>query len=100
MMSSAQGFDTLPRAQKRTLLLLAIAVVLFFFSLSLLPAVELYCRVVHPAIALLTLQILVLLLRLYMSAVFNRALVIATFVFTILGIAFNAFLLISVRGRC
>jgi hypothetical protein len=91
---------TMPSAQGKSLLLLAIAVVLFFFSLTLLPAVEFYCRFIRSAIVLLILQILVLILRLYISPVFNRALVIATFVFTILGLAFNAFLLISVRGRC
>ena len=99
-MPSAQRFDTVPGAQKKTLLLLAIAVVLFFFSLSLLPAVELYCRVVHPVIALLILQIMVVILRLYMSAMVSRTLATATFVFTFLGIAFNALLLIGVRGRC
>jgi hypothetical protein len=92
--------QTMPSAQGKTLLLLAIAVVLFFFSLTLLPAVELYCRFVRPAIVLLILQILVLGLRLYISSVFSRALVIATFVFTILGIIFNTVLLITVRGRC
>jgi hypothetical protein len=92
--------QTMPSAQGKTLLLLAIAVVLFFFSLTLLPAVELYCRFIRPAIVLLVLQILFLILRLRISAAFNRALVIATFVFTILGIVFNTVLLITVRGRC
>jgi hypothetical protein len=90
----------MPSPQGKTLLILAIAVVLFFFSLTLLPAVELYCRFVRPAVVLLILQILGLVVRLRISAVSNRALVIATFVFTILGIAFNALLLIAVRGRC
>jgi hypothetical protein len=90
----------MPSPQGKTLLLLAIAVVLFFFSLTLLPAVELYCRFVRPAIVLLIVQILLLGRRVRISPASNRALVIATFVFTILGIAFNALLLIAVRGRC
>jgi hypothetical protein len=90
----------MPGSQGKTLLLLAIAVVLFFFSLTLIPAVELYCRFVRPAVVLLILQILGLVVRLRISTASNRALVIATFVFTILGIGFNALLLISVRGRC
>ena len=88
-------------SQGTTLLFLALAVILFFFSLALLPAVEFYCRFQRPALLLLILQILVVALRLGISrAISDRALVIATFVFTVLGLAFNIFLLVTARGRC
>jgi len=90
----------MPRSQAATLLFLAIAIVLFFFSLTLLPAVELYCRFVRPAFALLIVQVVLLALRLRISRESSRPFVIATFVFTILGIASNAVLLITVRGKC
>jgi hypothetical protein len=88
-------------SQGNTLLLLGVATVLFFFSLTLLPPVELYCRFVRPAISLLVIQIALVALRLripYRRP--DRALFIATFVFSALGILFNTVLLISVRGKC
>jgi FtsH-binding integral membrane protein len=88
-------------SQGTTLLFLAIALVLFFFSLSLLPAVELYCRFIRPAIVLLVLEFLLLV---FLSRVrhesSSRVLIIATFVFAILGIGFNAVLLIAAKGKC
>lgn len=88
-------------SQGTTLLFLGAAVILFFFSLTLLPPVELYCRFQRPAWALFILQILLLALRIrgFRHSV-DRALVIATFVFVALGIVFNAFLLASARGKC
>lgn len=84
-----------------TLLFLGLAVVLFFFSLTLLPPVELYCRFIRPAIVLLVLQIILIAFRLRIPReTANRALLIATFVFSILGIVFNAVLLVTVRGKC
>lgn len=83
------------------MLFLATAVVLFFFSLSLLPAVEHYCQFREAAIVLLVLEMVLLSLRfrprLESAAI---ALQIATIVFAILGIAFNAILLIVARGKC
>jgi len=88
-------------SQGTTLLFLAVAVILFFFSLSLLPAVEFYCRFQRPALLLLILQILVGTLRMRISrAVADRALVIATVVFTTLGLVFNIVLLVKAIGRC
>jgi len=88
-------------SQGTTLLFLAVAVVLFFFSLTLLPAVEFYCRFQRPALILLILQFVMLVLRLYISpAAADRALVIATFVFTALGLTFNVVLLAKAHGRC
>ena len=88
-------------SQGSTLLFLAVAVVLFFFSLALLPAVELYCRFQRPALLLLILQALTLVLRVRMSRLLaDHALVIATFVFVTLGTVFNIVLLITARGRC
>jgi len=83
------------------LLFLAVAVVLFFFSLALLPAVEFYCRFQRPALVLLILQVVMLALCAYVSrAAANRALVIATFVFAALGLIFNVVLLAKAHGRC
>ena len=83
------------------MLFLAAAVVLFFFSLALLPAVEFYCRFQPPAIILLILQVVMLALRMYLSrAAADRALVIATFVFAALGLIFNFVLLAKAHGRC
>lgn len=88
-------------SQGITLSFLAVAVILFFFSLALLPAVEFYCRFQRPALLLLILQILVVAFRLGISrATSDRALAIATFVFTALGLAFNIFLLVTAPGRC
>ena len=88
-------------SQGTTLLFLAVAVVLFFFSLTLLPAVEFYCRFQRPAIILLILQVVMLALRIYVSRdVADRALVIATFVFAALGLIFNVVLLSKAHGRC
>jgi len=89
------------KSQGNALLLLGLAVVLFFFSLTLLPPVELYCRFQRPAFALLILQIVLVALRFRVSrANADRALVIATFVFSALGLACNTLLLVSVRGKC
>jgi len=89
------------RSQGTTLLFLAVAVVLFFFSLTLMPAVELYCRFRRPALVLLVLEIVLLALRARGSRrSTDRALIIATFVFALLGILFNSALLLMARGRC
>ena len=83
------------------MLFLGLAVVLFFFSLTLLPPVEDYCRFQRPAILLLVLQVLLVAVRFGVSrANADRALVIATFVFSALGLAFNTLLLVAVRGKC
>ena len=91
----------MPNAQGKSLLLLGVAVVLFFFSLTLLPPVELYCRVQRPAILLLILQIVLVSLRLrVLRATSDRALAIGAFVFSALGMVFNAVLLVTARGKC
>jgi len=88
-------------SQGTTLLFLAVAVVLFFFSLALLPAVEFYCRFQRPALVLLILQVVMLALCAYVSrAAANRALVIGAFVFAALGLIFNVVLLAKAHGRC
>jgi hypothetical protein len=88
-------------SQGTTLLFLAVAVALFFFSLTLLPAVEFYCRFQRPALVLLILQLVTLALRMRISRITaDRALVIATFVFAALGLAFNIVLLAKAHGRC
>jgi hypothetical protein len=88
-------------SQGTTLLFLALAVVLFFFSLTLLPAVELYCRFQRPALVLLIVQILLLAIRARVrSTSDDRALWVATFVFVMLGVIFNVVLLATVRGKC
>ena len=88
-------------SQGTTLLFLAVAVILFFFSLTLLPAVELYCRFQRPAIALLILQVVMLGLRMRVLRIsVDRALLIATFVFAALGLIFNIVLLTKAHGRC
>ena len=88
-------------SQGTTLLFLAVAVVLFFFSLTLLPAVEFYCRFQRPALVLLILQLVMLALRMRISRITaDRALVIATFVFAALGLIFNIVLLSKAYGRC
>jgi len=83
------------------LLFLAVAVTLFFFSLTLLPAVEFYCRFQRPALVLLISQLVMLGLRVRISQVSaDRALVIATLVFATLGLIFNIVLLAKAHGRC
>ena len=80
---------------------LAVAVILFFFSLTLLPAVEFYCRFQRPAFVLLILQVVVLALRMRISRVAaDRFLVITTLVFVTLGLLFNLVLLAKAHGRC
>jgi len=89
------------RSQGTTILVLAAAVVLFFFSLTLMPAVELYCQFRRPAIVLLALQMVLIVLRSRPRAVNpERALLIATYVFASLGIGFNAALLLLARNKC
>ena len=89
------------KSQGNALLFLGLAVVLFFFSLTLLPPVEDYCRFQRPAILLVVLQIVLILLRFRISrATADRALVIATFVFSAIGLVFNTVLLVTVRGKC
>jgi hypothetical protein len=84
-----------------SLLLLFAAVILFFFSLSLLPPVEMYCRFRHAAMGLLALQALLLIARIRRPRFPNdSALAFATFVFAPLGIAFNVALLVMARGKC
>jgi len=88
-------------SQGTTLLFLAVALVLFFFSLSLLPAVELYCQFIRVAITLLILQIVLLGIRIPVRREpATNALWIGTIVFAVLGIVFNAVLLISAHGKC
>jgi chromate transport protein ChrA len=88
-------------SQGTTLLFLAVALVLFFFSLSLLPAVELYCRFRKPAVVLLILEVVLMLLwSRWRKRSASGALTVATFVFAALGIVFNAVLLIKGAGRC
>jgi hypothetical protein len=84
-----------------SLLLLFAAVILFFFSLALLPPVEMYCRFRHAAMGLLALQVLLLIVRVRLPRfASDKSLAIATFVFLPLGIAFNIVLLVMARGRC
>ena len=91
----------MPNSQASSLLLLGVAVVLFFFSLTLLPLVEQYCRFQRPAIVLLILQIALLGIHLRVSrANANSGLVVAAFVFTALGLMFNVALLLMARGKC
>jgi len=88
-------------SQGTTLLFLAVAVILFFFSLTLLPAVELYCRFQRPAVFLLVLQFILLAVRICVPRLAaDRALWVATFVFTTLGLVFNIVLLVTAHGRC
>ncbi len=88
-------------SQGTTLLFLAIALILFFFSLSLLPAVELYCRFRKPALVLLILELaLTALWSRWRTRSASAALSVATFVFALLGIVFNAVLLFKVAGKC
>jgi len=88
-------------SQGTTLLSLALAVVLFFFSLTLLPAVEFYCRFQRPAMFLLMVQILLLAIRVRVPRTSeDRALWVATLVFVTLGIVFNFVLLAMSRGKC
>ncbi|HEU5233238.1 MAG TPA: hypothetical protein VFU50_10280 [Terriglobales bacterium] len=88
-------------SQGTTLLFLAVALVLFFFSLSLLPAVELYCRFRKPAAVLLILELVLMLLwSRWRTRSASGALTVATFVFAALGVVFNAVLLIKVAGKC
>jgi hypothetical protein len=85
-------------SQGTTLLFLAVALVLFFFSLSLLPAVELYCRFIRVAIALLILQVVVLGIRIPVRREpATSSLWIGTIVFAVLGIVFNAVLLLNAK---
>jgi hypothetical protein len=87
--------------QPFSLLLLFVAVILFFFSLSLLPPVEMYCRFRHAAMGLLALQVLLFVVRIRLPRFpSDSALAFATFVFAPLGIVFNVALLVMARGRC
>jgi hypothetical protein len=93
--------EAMRNSQGTTLLFLAVALVLFFFSLALLPAVEDYCRFRKPAIVLLILQIPFVIVRLRISANQSEsALKTAAIVFSILGIILNAVLLITAQGKC
>ena len=84
-----------------SIVLLAVAFVLFLFSLALVPPVEIYCRLRQPAILLVVVQFVLFLLYLIRKPpVGTRALRIASLVFTILGCALNALLLVMARGRC
>ncbi|HWC15795.1 MAG TPA: hypothetical protein VG498_02225 [Terriglobales bacterium] len=88
-------------SQGTTLLFLALAVVLFFFSLSLLPAAEHYCQFRGVAIVLLVLETVLLVLRSPLRPQSSTvALHVASLVFAILGIVFNAILLIAAKGKC
>lgn len=84
-----------------SIMILALAFVLFLFSLALIPPVELYCRLKRPALLLLVVQIALFLLYLLRKPPAGaRALRIACVVFTLLGGALNALLLVMARGRC
>jgi len=86
--------------QFASLLFLALAVILFLFSLALVPPVELYCRLQRPAVLLLILQVVLLSVRISRrEPPAERPLVIASFVFIALGVAFNSLLLLLARGR-
>ena len=87
--------------QFASLLFLALAVILFLFSLALVPPVELYCRFQRPAVLLLILQVVLLSVRISRRPLAEeRPLVIASFVFIALGVAFNSMLLVMARSRC
>jgi hypothetical protein len=91
----------MPNSQASTLTFLALAVVLFFFSLTLLPAVELYCRFRRPAIVLLILELLLLVFRFRLPRdQSTSALTVATIVFAVFGIVFNGVLLVVAQGKC
>ena len=88
-------------SQGTTLLFLALAVVLFFFSLALLPAVEDYCRFRKTALVLVIIQIPLALVRLRVPVTQSEsALKIAAVVFASLGIVFDVFLLITTHAKC
>ena len=88
-------------SQLPDLLILVFTVILFLFSLALVPPVELYCRFQRPAIGLMIVQFGLLLVRIRRKRVpQDRPLIIASFVFIALGVAFNSLLLITARGRC
>ena len=87
--------------QGTTLAFLFAAFVLFFFSLTLLPPAEMYCRFRRPATILGAVQVVLLLLRIKFPAVHaERSLLIATYCFVIIGIVFNIILLTVAHGRC
>jgi FtsH-binding integral membrane protein len=91
----------MPNSQGTTLLFLALALALFFFSLALLPPVELYCRLRKPAIVLLILEgILIIFFSRWRNRSTSGALTIATFVFAVLGVVFNAVLLAKAAHIC
>src|SRR5581483_696763 len=76
--------DTMPNSQGTTLLFLALALVLFFFSLALLPPVELYCRLRKPAIVLLIFGCtFIICFARWRNRSASGALAIATFVFAV-----------------
>jgi len=87
--------------QFASLLYLALTVVLFLFSLALVPPVELYCRFERPAVLLLILQLALLAARISRrQRPEERALAIASLVFIALGVGLNSLLLLMARGRC
>lgn len=88
-------------SQLLDLLILFFAVILFLFSLALVPPVELYCRFQRPAIVLMIVQFGLLLVRIQRKRLpEDRPLVKASFVFIALGVIFNGLLLVMSRGRC
>jgi hypothetical protein len=88
-------------SQFASILFLAGAFVLFLFSLALVPPVEMYCRFERPAILLLIIQVALFLLAVRRKTSANeRILRTASMVFSVLGIALNAMLLLMARGRC
>lgn len=93
--------ESMRNSQFVSFLLLGAAVVLFFFSLTLLPPVELYCRFQRPAVALCLVQLALLTIRRWApSSANDKVLVTATYVFIPLGILFNAVLLFIAHGKC
>jgi len=84
-----------------SLVLFGLSMVLFLFSLALVPPVEMYCRFERPAIVLLIVQLVLLAVRIgRREAAGARALAIASFVFIALGVGMNSLLLLMARGRC
>ena len=87
--------------QFASMLFAAVTVILFLFSLALVPPVELYCRFERPAILLLILQLALLAARISRRQLpEERVLAIASFVFIALGVGLNSLLLLMARGRC
>lgn len=78
-----------------------VAMVLFLFSLALVPPVEMYCRFERPAIVLLIVQLVLLAVRIARRESSGaQVLTAASVVFIALGVGLNTLLLVMARGRC